>query len=247
MSDALEKHGLDRARLPRHVAIVMDGNGRWARRRGLSRIQGHRRAEKAVRDTVEACAELGIEVLTLYAFSIENWARPKREINALMRLLRRFIRQETPNLMKNRIRFRAIGRKKPLPAEVLHDLRELERKTAANEGLTVVLAVNYGGRTEIADAAKRLASKVKCGQIALRHVDETTFGEFLYTRGLPDVDLLIRTSGECRTSNFLLWQAWYAELWITPVLWPDFRRTHLIEGLKDYARRERRFGGVGES
>jgi len=247
MEDALEKYGLEREALPRHVAIVMDGNGRWARRRGLSRIEGHRHAEKAVRDTVEACAELGIEYLTLYAFSVENWSRPKREINALMRLLRRFMRQEAPNLMKNRVRFRAIGRKRPLPLEVLRDMRELERKTAANDGLTVVLAVNYGGRTEIADAAKRLAAKVRRGELSLRELDEPAFGECLYTRGMPDVDLLIRTSGESRVSNFLLWQAWYAELWITPVLWPDFRRTHLIEAIKDYAKRERRFGGVGES
>ncbi|MBN1919052.1 MAG: isoprenyl transferase [Verrucomicrobia bacterium] len=247
MQDALDKYGLDRKTLPRHIAIVMDGNGRWARRRGLSRIEGHRHAEDAVRDTVEACAELGIGTLTLYAFSIENWSRPKREVNALMRLLRRFIRKETPNLMKNRIRFRAIGRDEPLPAEVLADLRELEQKTVANEGLTVVLAVNYGGRTEIADAAKRLAARVKSGDLALRDVDEQAFADCLYTRGIPDVDLLIRTSGESRVSNFLLWQAWYAELWITPVLWPDFRRAHLIEAIKEYARRDRRFGGVGES
>jgi undecaprenyl diphosphate synthase len=235
MTDPLRKYGLDPARLPRHIAIVMDGNGRWARRRGLSRIEGHRKAVKAVRETVETCVELGIEVLTLYAFSVENWARPRREINALMRLLRRFIRQETPKLMEHRIRF-----------EVIRDIRALERTTARNDGLIVVLAVNYGSRTEIVDAARRIASRVRRGALALREIDEETFGNFLYTRGIPDADLLIRTSGEQRVSNFLLWQAWYAELWITPVLWPDFRREHLIEAIKDYGRRERRFGGVGE-
>jgi undecaprenyl diphosphate synthase len=246
MTDPLRKYGLDPARLPRHIAIVMDGNGRWARRRGLSRIEGHRKAVKAVRETVETCVELGIEVLTLYAFSVENWARPRREINALMRLLRRFIRQETPKLMEHRIRFKAIGRNKPLPTEVIRDIRALERTTARNDGLIVVLAVNYGSRTEIVDAARRIASRVRRGALALREIDEETFGDFLYTRGIPDADLLIRTSGEQRVSNFLLWQAWYAELWITPVLWPDFRREHLIEAIKDYGRRERRFGGVGE-
>jgi undecaprenyl diphosphate synthase len=246
MTDPLRKYGLDPARLPRHIAIVMDGNGRWARRRGLSRIEGHRKAVKAVRETVETCVELGIEVLTLYAFSVENWARPRREINALMRLLRRFIRQETPKLMEHRIRFKAIGRNKPLPTEVIRDIRALERTTARNDGLIVVLAVNYGSRTEIVDAARRIASRVRRGALALREIDEETFGDFLYTRGIPDTDLLIRTSGEQRVSNFLLWQAWYAELWITPVLWPDFRREHLIEAIKDYGRRERRFGGVGE-
>ena len=244
MKDLVEQHGLDPDAMPRHIAIVMDGNGRWARRRRLSRIEGHRKAVQAVSETVETCAELGIGYLTLYAFSIENWSRPKREVNALMRLLRRFIRQETAKIMKNRIRFRAIGRNKPLPPEVLGDMRELERKTAQNDGLTVVLAINYGGRTEIVDAVKRCASKVRCGDLALRQITAETFGEFLYTRGMPDPDLLIRTSGELRLSNFLLWQTWYTELWVTPVLWPDFRRKHLIEAIKDYGRRERRFGGV---
>jgi undecaprenyl diphosphate synthase len=244
MKDPVEEYGLDRNAMPRHIAIVMDGNGRWARRRGLSRIEGHRKAVQAVRETVETCAELGIGYLTLYAFSVENWSRPKREIDALMRLLRRFIRQETPKIMKNRIRFRAIGRKRPLPPAVLADIRELERKTADNDGLTVVLAINYGGRSEIVDAVKRCASKVHRGELPLRQITEETFGEFLYTRGMPDPDLLIRTSGEHRLSNFLLWQTWYTELWVTPVLWPDFRRKHLIEAIKEYGRRERRFGGV---
>jgi len=245
VKNLLAKYGLDPDAMPRHIAIIMDGNGRWARRRRLSRIEGHRHAVKAVRETVETCAELGLECLTLYAFSVENWSRPKREIDTLMRLLRRFIREETPNLMKNRIRFRAIGRRKPLPPEVIRDLRELERKTAHNDGLTVALAVNYGSRTEIADAAKRCAAKVRRGELSLRQINDETFGDYLYTRGLPDPDLLIRTSGEHRISNFLLWQASYAEFWVTPVLWPDFRRKHLIEAIKEYGRRERRFGGVG--
>jgi undecaprenyl diphosphate synthase len=244
MHDAPDTYGLEGEVLPRHVAIIMDGNGRWARRRRLSRIEGHRHAAKAVRETVETCARLGIGYLTLYAFSVENWSRPKREVDTLMRLLRRFIRDETPNRMKNNIRVRTIGRKKPLPLEVIRDLRQLERTTAANTGLTAVLAINYGSRTEIVDAAKRCAAKVRRGQIALRRITEETFGDFLYTRGIPDPDLIIRTSGEYRISNFLLWQASYAELWITPVLWPDFRRKHLIEAINEYGRRERRFGGV---
>jgi len=247
VKDFFGKYGLDPAAVPRHIAIIMDGNGRWAKRRRLSRIEGHRHAAKAVRETVETCAELGVKCLTLYAFSVENWSRPKREVDTLMRLLRRFIREETPKILKNKIRFRAIGRNKPLPPEVIRDLRELERKTAQNDGLTVVLAVNYGSRSEIVDAARRCATRVRRGELSLREINETTFGDFLYTRGLPDPDLLIRTSGEYRISNFLLWQASYAELWVTPVLWPDFRRRHLIEALKEYGRRERRFGGVTSS
>lgn len=247
MTEAFDKYGLEPDAVPRHIAIVMDGNGRWAERRRLSRIEGHRRAVRAVRETVETCAELEIDYLTLFAFSVENWSRPKREIDALMRLLRRFIRDETPKIMKNRIRFRAIGRRKPLPPEVIRDMRALERKTAANDGLTVVLAVNYGGRTEIVDAVKRCASKVQRGTLSVGQISEKTFGDCLYTRGMPDPDLLIRTSGEYRISNFLLWQTWYTELWVTPVLWPDFRRKHLIEAIKEYGRRERRFGGVNEA
>ena len=244
MKDFLGKYGLDPDAMPRHIAIVMDGNGRWARRRHLPRIEGHRRAVKAVRETIEACVELRIEYLTLYAFSVENWSRPKREVDMLMRLLRRFIKEETPKILENRIRFRAIGRNKPLPPEVIRDMRELERKTAHNDGLTVVLAVNYGGRSEIVDAAKRCAAKVVQGKLSLRQINEESFSDFLYTRGMPDPDLLIRTSGEWRISNFLLWQTWYTELWITPVLWPDFRRKHLVEAIKEYGRRERRFGEV---
>ena len=244
MTDLVERYGLDPDAMPRHIAVVMDGNGRWARKRGLPRIEGHRRAVKAVRQTVETCGDLGIEYLTLYAFSIENWSRPKREVDALMRLLRRFIREETPKLMKNGVRFRAIGREKPLPPEVLRDMRQLERTTAANDRMTVVLAINYGARTEIADAAKALALKVKRGELSPRQIDEAAFAGALYTQGIPDPDLLIRTSGEYRISNFLLWQASYAELWVTPVLWPDFRRKHLIEAIEEFGRRERRFGGV---
>jgi len=245
MKDPFQKHGLDPGLMPRHIAVIMDGNGRWAEGRHLSRIQGHRHSVKAVRETVEACGELGIEYLTLYAFSIENWSRPKKEVETLMRLLRRFIKEETPRLLKNNVRFRAIGRTKPLPQEVINDLRELERKTAHNTALTVLLAVNYGSRSEIVDGVKRCVAKVKRGTLEVGDINETTFGDFLYTRGVPDPDLLIRTSGEYRISNFLLWQLSYAELWVTPVLWPDFRRAHLIEALKEYARRDRRFGGVG--
>jgi undecaprenyl diphosphate synthase len=232
--------------LPRHVAIIMDGNGRWATQRGLSRVQGHRRGKESVREIVETAREVGIEVLTLYAFSTENWERPEREVGALMRLLRRYVRSELAKMMRHGIRLRAIGNLRRLPKEVLADLRSAEQQTRGNTAMTVQLAVSYGSREEIVGAARRLARKVRDGAIAPEDIDEESFSEALMTAGLPDPDLLIRTSGEMRLSNFLLWQAAYSELYVTDVLWPDFRRAEFLAALDEYARRERRFGKTAE-
>lgn len=232
--------------LPRHVAIIMDGNGRWATQRGLSRVQGHRRGKESVREVVETAREAGIEVLTLYAFSTENWERPEREVGALMRLLRRYVRSELAKMMRHGIRLRAIGNLRRLPKDVLADLRSAEHQTRANTGMTVQLAVSYGSREEIVGAARRLARKVRDGAIAPEDIDEEAFAGSLLTAGLPDPDLLIRTSGEMRLSNFLLWQAAYTELYVTDVLWPDFRRAEFLAALAEYARRERRFGKTAD-
>ena len=238
----LEK--LDRAKLPRHVAIIMDGNGRWAKARGLPRIAGHREGVKPVREVVRTCGEIGIEILTLYAFSVENWKRPRRQVNALMRLLEEFLRKECPRLNKNRVKLKAIGRLKGLPPGVQEALERTMKSTAKNEGLLLNLALNYGGRSEIVDAAWDLVNDVQKGIRKLEEVNEETFREYLYTSGLPDPDLLIRTSGEYRLSNFLLYQVSYSEIWVTPVHWPDFKRKHFLEALLDYQNRERRFGGI---
>ncbi len=232
---------IDFSRLPRHVAVIMDGNGRWARNRNLPRIEGHRAGSKAVREVVEASARLGIEVLSLYAFSRENWKRPRAEVNRLWKLLVDFLKREDKTLTKNRIRLRVIGRREGIPPAVARELERVESVTRANDRLTVVLALNYGGRTEIVDAARRL---LEASPVAAGDLDEALFGRYLYTDGLPDPDLLIRTSGEMRISNFLLWQVAYAEIWITPVLWPDFRRLHLLQAILDFQRRERRFGDI---
>jgi undecaprenyl diphosphate synthase len=236
----------DRTGLPRHVAIIMDGNGRWATRRGLSRIQGHRRGKDSVKEIVEVAREIGIEVLTLYAFSTENWERPEREVGALMRLLRRYVRSELGRMMKHGIRLRAIGNLRRLPRDVLADLRSAEHTTRNNTSMTVQLAVSYGAREEIVAAARRLARRVRDGEIAPEDIDEDSFSESLMTAGLPDPDLLIRTSGEMRLSNFLLWQVAYSELYVTDALWPDFRRPQFLAALEDYRRRERRFGLTAE-
>jgi undecaprenyl diphosphate synthase len=224
------------------VAIIMDGNGRWATQRGLTRVQGHRKGKESVREIVETAREIGIEVLTLYAFSTENWERPEREVGALMALLRRYVRSELGKMMKNGIRLVAIGNLRRLPKEVLTDLRAAEQQTRRNTGMTVQLAVSYGSREEIVAAARRLARQVRDGQIAAEDIDEDLFSSALMTAGVPDPDLLIRTSGEMRVSNFLLWQIAYSELYVTDVLWPDFRRPQFLAALDDYARRERRFG-----
>jgi len=232
----------NRAGLPRHVAIIMDGNGRWATQRGLSRIQGHRRGKESVREVVETAREIGIEFLTLYAFSTENWERPEREVGALMGLLRRYVRSELGKMMKNSIRLIAIGNLRRLPKDVLADLRAAEHTTRRNTGMTVQLAVSYGAREEIVAAARRVARQVRDGLIAPEDIDEELFAASLMTADVPDPDLLIRTSGELRLSNFLLWQVAYSELYVTETLWPDFRREHFLAALEDYARRERRFG-----
>ncbi|MCK4436661.1 isoprenyl transferase [bacterium] len=235
---------LDKSKLPRHIAIIMDGNGRWARKRRLPRVAGHRAGVQSVREIVRACGEIGIKVLTLYAFSAENWKRPRREVDTLMRLLREFLRRELPSLNKNRVRLRAIGRLKELPPKVQEALEKTIKSTEGNNGLILNLAINYGGRSEIVDAVKGLAKDVEKGICKPEEINEEIFEKYLYTSHLPDPDLLIRTSGEHRVSNFLLWQVSYSEIWVTSVYWPDFRRRHLLEALLDYQGRERRFGGL---
>jgi undecaprenyl diphosphate synthase len=227
-------------RLPAHVAIIMDGNGRWAAQRKLPRVEGHRAGIDSVRDTVETAARLGIKVLTLYAFSVENWKRPAAEISTLMMLLKRYLRLELNTLLKNDIRFRVIGRAEDLPRDVQEELQMAVNRTAANGGMLFNIALNYGGRAEIVDAVRRAM------QSGLRpaDLDEPAFANFLYTAGQPDPDLLIRTSGEMRVSNFLLWQIAYSEIYVTETLWPDFRRAHLLEAVLAYQKRERRYGGI---
>ena len=229
--------------LPAHIAIIMDGNGRWAAQRHLPRVEGHRAGIDSVRDVVETSARLGIEVLTLYAFSVENWKRPRAEINTLMTLLKRYLRLELSTLLKNDIRFQVIGRKDELSADVQHELDIGIRQTATNRGMLFNIALNYGGRAEIVDAAKR----VLAARIDPDDLDERRFGAFLYTAGQPDPDLLIRTSGEMRVSNFLLWQIAYSEIWVTETLWLDFRRRHLLEAVVAYQKRDRRYGGIKPS
>jgi undecaprenyl diphosphate synthase len=240
----LRQYKLDPAGLPRHVAIIMDGNGRWAKKRGLPRIRGHRAAVKTVTDIVEFSAEIGIGYLTLYAFSVENWRRPKSEVTALMRLLRQYLIKERRRLMNNSVRLTGIGRTDDLPAEVQKELQKTEELTRDNSNLSVLVALSYGGRAEIVDAARECARRAARGDLSAEDIDEEVFSRFLYTRGVPDPDLLIRSGGEYRISNFLLWQISYAEIYVTPVLWPDFRREHMVEALKEFAARERRYGGV---
>jgi undecaprenyl diphosphate synthase len=233
---------IDRARLPRHVAIIMDGNGRWAQARGLPRAEGHRAGVAAVRDVIEAAAELGLEVLTLYAFSVENWKRPRYEVWTLMNLLKEYLRKELEQLVANGIRFQPVGRWRELDPSVVAELERARAATAAGSGMQLNIALNYSGRCEIVDACRRIVSDWASGKGT--DIDEETLGRYLYTAGQPDPDLLIRTSGESRLSNFLLWQVAYAEIWLTPTLWPDFRRGELFQAVLDYQTRERRFGGV---
>ncbi len=239
--------GLDPARLPRHVAIIMDGNGRWARRRGLPRVEGHRRGTRSVRAVVEECCRLGIGQLTLYCLSIENWKRPQVELDFLMALLRQYLLEERAEILEQNIRFTTIGRRSDLPPEVIRELDENIRLSRDNTGTTLCLAINYGGRTEIADAARALAERARRGEIDPEQIDEAAVAGALYTAGMPDPDLLIRTAGEMRVSNFLLWQISYAELWVTDLCWPDFDRTTLHQALHDFAARERRFGGLTDA
>ena len=235
---------LDPVRLPRHVAMIMDGNGRWARERGLERVEGHVRGAATVRQIVEECCRLGIGQLTLYSFSSENWKRPQREVDFLMGLLKQYLVDERPEIMRQNIRFRVIGRRAELAPEVVAEIEETERLSANNAGLTLALAVNYGSRAEIVDAVRAIVGEVDQGQLDPESIDESTIPGHLYTAGMPDPDLLIRTAGEMRVSNYLLWQISYAELWVTPICWPDFTTEVFHSALRDYASRERRFGGL---
>jgi undecaprenyl diphosphate synthase len=240
----LEAAGLAPDRLPRHVAVIMDGNGRWAEQRGLPRVEGHRRGVQSVRATIEECCRLGIGQLTLYCLSVENWKRPQAEIDFLMVLLRQYLLAERAEIMDQNIRFVTIGRRSELPAEVVKEIDENVRLSRDNTGLTLCLAINYGSRTELVDAVRAVALQVQAGQLEPDNIDEITIGDALYTAGMPDPDLLIRTAGEMRISNFLLWQISYAELWVTEKCWPDFDAATLREALRDYAKRVRRFGGL---
>jgi undecaprenyl diphosphate synthase len=236
--------GLDPAKLPRHVAIIMDGNGRWAKRRGYPRIEGHRRGVKSVRATVEECCRLGIGQLTLYCLSVENWKRPRAELDFLMTLLHKFLVKERAEIMEQNIRFTTIGRRTGLPASVLREVDESIRISENNTGMVLCLAINYGGRTELVDAVRQLAAQAREGTLDPDAIDEETIADALYTAGMPEPDLLIRTAGEMRVSNFLLWQISYAELWVTDKCWPEFDTATLHAALADFARRERRFGGL---
>jgi undecaprenyl diphosphate synthase len=227
-------------RLPAHVAVIMDGNGRWAAQRHLPRVEGHRAGIESVREVVEGSARLGIQVLTLYAFSVENWKRPATEVSTLMMLLKRYLRLELNTLLRNDIRFRVIGRSEDLAPDIQGELAAAEEKTATNRGMLFNIALNYGGRAEIVEAVKRIMTS----GVPPDQLDEQRFSSFLYTAGQPDPDLLIRTSGEMRVSNFLLWQIAYAEIWVTDTLWPDFRKQHLLEAVLAYQKRDRRYGGI---
>jgi undecaprenyl diphosphate synthase len=230
--------------IPRHIAIIMDGNGRWAKQRGLARIKGHEKGADAVRECVEGCGELKVEYLTLYAFSAENWQRPKSEVFALMRLLEKFLKEKTPELVEKNVRLQAIGRLTDLPDNCQNRLHESIKRTANNTGLTLILALSYGGRDEIIDGIRSLLREVEAGHIDRAMINPEMFSKHLYTRYYPDPDLLIRTSGEMRISNFLLWQLSYTEMYVTPKLWPDFTRKDLSAAIEDFAKRQRRYGGV---
>ena len=240
------KHEINREKLPKHIAVIMDGNGRWAKSKGRLRIFGHESGVKAVRDTVEACAELGVSYLTLYAFSTENWNRPALEINALMSLLVSTIAAETKTLMDNNIRLQTIGDTASLPKKCRNELAEAIQKTSGNTRMTLVLALSYSSRWEITEAVKAISAKIQTGSIKPENITEDMIGNYLNTAGMPDPELLIRTSGEHRISNFLLWQISYAELYFSPVLWPDFRKEHLYEAILSFQQRERRFGMTSE-
>jgi undecaprenyl diphosphate synthase len=237
---------LDLQKLPKHVAIIMDGNGRWAKQRGLNRIRGHEEGAESVRAIVRATREIGIPWLTLYAFSEENWRRPKYEVEALMVLLKRFLQSEVQEMLDNGIRFQAIGRLHKLSNDVQRTLRETAEKTASNRNMVLTLALSYGGRQEVTDAVRKMVERVEAGEIRSSDISEALLSEHLYTANMPDPDLLIRTSGECRVSNFLLWQIAYAEIFMTPTYWPEFRKEEYVEALIEYQKRERRFGATGD-
>ena len=240
------KDNIDLKKLPKHIAIIMDGNGRWARKKGFLRAAGHEKGTTAVRDVVEASAEIGIEHLTLYAFSTENWNRPKLEVDTLMRLLVSSLKKEIKTLQKNNIRLNAIGNLKTLPKKVFRELNEVIEKTRTNDRMVLNLALSYGSREELTSAIREISLKVKNNEITADAIDESVINQHLYTRNFPEVDLLIRTSGEQRISNFLLWQIAYAELYFTKTLWPDFRKENLFEAIYNYQNRERRFGKTSE-
>jgi|TARA_Y100000385_G_scaffold271819_1_gene312099 undecaprenyl diphosphate synthase len=240
------KNNIDLKNLPKHIAIIMDGNGRWAKEKGLLRVLGHENGTKSVRTTVESCVSLGIENLTLYAFSTENWNRPKLEVKTLMQLLISSLKKEMDTMQKNEVRLNAIGNLSHLPKKVQQELLQVIEATKANKKMTLTLALSYGSRDEIVNATKQICDKVKNNIISLEKIDETLINQHLYTQNLPDVDLLIRTSGEKRISNFLLWQIAYAELYFTDVYWPDFENETLYEAIVNYQKRERRFGKTSE-
>lgn len=231
---------------PRHIAIIMDGNGRWAQAQGLPRIEGHRRGVSSVRRTVEECARLGIEQLTLYCLSSENWKRPQGELDFLMRLLEQYMIEERSTILDQNIQACVIGRREGIPEAALREMDKTVKMSRANTGLRLCLAINYGARAELVDTVKQIAHEVQRGHMAIDDIDEETIGARLYTRGMPDPDLMIRTAGEMRISNFLLWQISYAELWVTETFWPEFDEAHLHQAIRDYASRDRRFGGLKE-
>lgn len=233
-----------RENLPTHVAIIMDGNGRWAKQRHLPRVEGHRAGVESVRAVLKSCGELGIKYLTLYAFSVENWNRPKDEVDTLMKYLARYLKSEVAEMHKNNLRLEVIGQIYRLPEFVQEQIAKTQAVLAKNTGMTLILALSYGGRTELVEATRAIAEKVKSGAIETAEINEQVIAQHLYTRHIPDPDLLIRTSGELRLSNFLLWQVSYAEFVVTPTLWPDFRKPQLFEALEEYGRRHRRFGAV---
>lgn len=242
----MSKESIDKSRLPRHIAIIMDGNGRWAKEKGRFRVFGHENGVKAVREVSEGCAELGVECLTLYAFSTENWNRPKMEVNALMTLLVKTIKKETPTLMKNGIRLDAIGDRSMLPKECRRELEEAIETTKGNDGMTLILALSYSAKWDIVNATKEIAQQAADGLIEIDKIDEELINKTLTTAKYPHPELMIRTSGELRISNFLLWELAYSELYFTTVLWPDYRKEHLYEAILDYQSRERRFGKTSE-
>ena len=240
------KEHIDLNNLPKHIAVIMDGNGRWAKKKGALRIFGHRNAVQAVREVTEGCGELGVQYLTLYAFSTENWNRPKEEIDGLMELLVNTLKQEISRLMENQVKLRTIGETSHLPSNCQKNLEWARDQTKNNTGLTLNIALSYSGRWEILKAVQKIANDVKSGKINANDINDATFENYLQTAGIPDPELLIRTSGEMRVSNFLLWQIAYTELYITPTLWPDFRKEHLYEAIWSYQQRERRFGKTSE-
>jgi undecaprenyl diphosphate synthase len=237
---------LDKTNLPRHIAIIMDGNGRWAQSHSMGRIAGHRKGAESVRKVVEACRRIGISYLTLYAFSSENWSRPEKEVGALMTLLEQYLKSEVKVMMKNNVRLLTIGDTAALPRKVRAILGDTIEKTAGNTAMTLILALNYGSHDEILVAVRKLANEVRQGKIDADAITDERFSEYLYTKGIPDPDLLIRTSGEYRLSNFLMWQMAYTEFYFTDTLWPDFRDEQLIEAILEYQRRERRFGMISD-